>query len=198
MSDKKDYIQRCLAPLANKDNPNRAVLADLRRGLGEFPHILPRMYRHVQPYLPDYARWGWHQQAHYLTSSLFALHPYILEYDEDDEEDKRKKKYLNLGDHFGQITREERLAGRDTETIERRFTHLLSAHPDDLHFHLRQAITFLSSKNSEMKVNWSQLLRDIQDWNDPDSRAKVQERWASQFWQAPKSDEEDQTIETNE
>jgi CRISPR type I-E-associated protein CasB/Cse2 len=195
MSEKKDFVYNHLAPLADKANPNRAVLADLRRGLREFPTISPHMYRHVQPYLPVYAQRGWPQYAHYLTSALFALHPHVLTVDEENEPDKRRKKWLNLGDHFAQIVREEKQANHDTESIERRFTHLLSAHPDDLHFHLRQAITFLSSKNSELKVNWSQLLRDIQDWNDVERRAKVQERWASQFWQAPKSNEESETTE---
>ena len=187
MSEKQNFIDVRLIPLIEKDNPDRAVLADLRRGLGEFPKIHPFMYRHIQFYLPSYAQHGWHQKAHYLTAALFALHPYAMSDQEKDEKDQPKP-WKNLGHHFSQIVRKEAQENRNVETIERRFTYLLAAHPNDLHFHLRQAISFLSSKDSEFKINWYRLLSDIQDWNDLDRRAKVQENWAKQFWRNQPTD----------
>jgi CRISPR system Cascade subunit CasB len=63
--------------------------------------------------------------------------------------------------------------------LERRFTVLLSAHVDDLPFYLRQAISFLKSK--EVAVNWNQLLSDLLNWDHPDHF--VQKAWARSFWE---------------
>ena len=93
-----------------------------------------------------------------------------------------------MGDHFHKL-----LDPRNSDAnkpIERRFTYLLAAHPQDLHFHLRQAIAFLRSK--EIAINWEQFMWDIAKWNDPDERPKVQEKWASRFWQALKPEDNDQ------
>jgi CRISPR system Cascade subunit CasB len=73
----------------------------------------------------------------------------------------------------------------DATAIERRFSALLAAHPDDLDFYLRQAISFLRSK--EVPVDWHQLLSDVLAWGHPDRY--VQKRWAGDFWgrSAPES-----------
>ena len=53
-----------------------------------------------------------------------------------------------------------------------------AAHPDDLPFFLRQAVSFLKSK--DVPINWHQLMRDINHWNHPDRF--VQHNWANAFW----------------
>jgi CRISPR system Cascade subunit CasB len=55
---------------------------------------------------------------------------------------------------------------------------LLAAHPDDLDFHLRQAVSFLKSR--DVPVNWHQLLSDVLAWGHPERY--VQRRWARAFW----------------
>lgn len=66
----------------------------------------------------------------------------------------------------------------DDTAIERRFTAVLRSHPHDFPFYLRQAVSYLKSK--EIAVNWHQLLRDILAWSHPDHY--VQKRWAHGFW----------------
>ena len=66
------------------------------------------------------------------------------------------------------------------DAVERRFTALLTADPEDLHIYLRQAISFLKSKDTP--VNWHQLMRDILQLGYPDSAQRVQKRWATAFW----------------
>jgi CRISPR system Cascade subunit CasB len=142
---------------------DRAALAALRRGLGQPPGTVPGMYRYVIPWLPAEAP-GWLQDATYMIAALFAYHP-------------AGGGTGNMGDHFAH-TRDPQA---DNSAIERRFTALLAAHPDDLGFYLRQAISFLRSK--EVPVNWHQLLSDVLAWGHPDRN--VQKRWASAFWGRP-------------
>jgi CRISPR system Cascade subunit CasB len=167
----QDLIQ-FLRPLAQKEgeyNPKkRAVLAELRRGLTDFPRLSPYLHPHLQPILPDDVKW-WQKQTYYLIAALFALHPKFPE---------REDRYTNLGDHFAAAREDE--SDKNT-ALERRFSLLLTAHPEDLYYHLRQAISYLKSKDENILINWPQLIRDVDNWYYDDSRAKVQEKWAAQF-----------------
>ena len=141
---------------------DRGALAALRRGLGQPPGTVPDMYRYVVPWLPAEPN-RQREAAYYALAALFAYHP-------------AAGGTGNMGDHFA-LTRDPK---RDNTAIERRFTALLAAHPDDLDFHLRQTIGFLRSK--EVSINWHQLLADLLVWSDPDRRPQVQQRWARSFW----------------
>jgi len=142
---------------------DRGVLAALRRGLGQPPGTVASMYPYVVPWLADDAP-PWQETAHYLIAALFAYH-------------SAAGGAGNMGSHFARA-REPR--GEDA-AIERRFTALLAAHSDDLDFYLRQAVSFLKSK--EVPVNWHQLLSDLQAWDHPDRY--VQKQWARAFWGRP-------------
>lgn len=142
---------------------DRGALAALRRGLGHPPGTAASMYRYVVPRLPDDAS-PWREDAYYLVAALFAYHPM--------EGGKG-----NLGKHFADARDPQ---GDDT-AIERRFTVLLAAHSDDLPFYLRQAISFLKSK--DVPVNWHRLLSDVLAWGHPDRY--VQQQWARAFWGRP-------------
>jgi len=142
---------------------NRGALAALRRGLGHPPGAVADMYRYVVPWLPDDTP-PWREDAYYLVAALFAYHP-------------AEGGTGNLGDHFART----RASQGDETAIERRFTALLAAHPDDLGFYLRQAISFLKSK--EVPVNWHQLLFDVMAWGHPDRY--VPKDWARSFWGRP-------------
>jgi CRISPR type I-E-associated protein CasB/Cse2 len=174
----KEFVNEYLVPLTDERNPNRAALADLRRGLSDFPTLSPYMHRHILPHLPERVN-EWGRLTYYLIGALFAAH-------QSNREDG------NLGTHFYELLD---LQNPDANTpIERRFTYLLAAHPEDLPFHLRQAVAFLRSK--EIGINWVQLMWDVSGWNDPDRRPKIQERWASNFWQAQKKEDETLFTET--
>lgn len=142
---------------------DRAVLATLRRGLGRPPGAAPEMFRYVVPFVHQSTSF-WHEEVHYMIASLFGYHP---------EPGGRG----NMGSHFGYL----RQQNPDSPAIERRFTILMAAHPQDLAFHLRQAVSLLKSK--EVPVNWHQLMLDALRWNHPDARTWVCKQWASKFWQ---------------
>jgi CRISPR system Cascade subunit CasB len=139
---------------------NRGALAALRRGLGQPPGTVASMYPYVVRWLPAEA-YPWQEAAYYMVAALFAYHP-------------AEGGVGNMGDHLA-CTRQPQV---DDTAIERRFTALLAAHPDDLGFYLRQTISFLRSK--EVPVNWSRLLADVLAWDHPDRY--VQQQWARSFW----------------
>jgi CRISPR system Cascade subunit CasB len=139
---------------------DRGALAALRRGLGQPPGTMADMYRYVVPWLPADAG-PRREAAHYLVAALLAYHP--AEGGEG-----------NMGSHFARC----REPGGDDTALERRFTALLAAHVDDLPTYLRQAISFLRSK--EVPVNWQQLFSDLQCWHY--ENRSVQKDWARAFW----------------
>lgn len=142
---------------------NRGALASLRRGLGQPPGTVADMYRYVEPFLGQEKSAGYKESAFYLVAALFALHP-------------KSTDFGDMGKHMV-ATRTE--SGSDA--LERRFTALLAAHTDDLPEYLRQAVSFLKSK--EVPVNWNQLLWDLQNWEKRDDpKFSVQKKWARSFW----------------
>jgi CRISPR system Cascade subunit CasB len=143
------------------DSENRGALAALRRGLGHPPGTVPEMFPYVIPFLPESPPF-WRENAYYLVASLFAYHPEI-------------GREGNMGDHLAQARRE----GYE-EALERRFVALLASHPDDIADYMRQAVSFLRSK--DIAINWSQLLNDLQWWGHPEYGDRVRKRWATSFW----------------
>ncbi len=152
---------------------DRAALAALRRGLGQPPGYVPEMLRYISPFVTNQTS-RWEERTLYMIASLFALHP-------------AHTNEGNMGDHLA------RLKSKDDTALERRFAHLLSAHPDDLDVYLRQAVSILRSK--EIPINWDQLLRDVRSWSHPDGQAQVRRRWARSFWSRGTTEVEDQSEE---
>ena len=150
---------------------DRGALAALRRGLGQPPGTVASMYPYVVRWLPDDTP-PWRESAYYSIAALFAYHP-------------NPGGGKNIGAHFARARDPQ---GNNT-AIERRFTALLAAHPDDLDFYLRQAISFLKSK--EVPVNWHQLLSDVLNWGHPDRY--VQQQWARAFWGRPTQETQTET-----
>jgi CRISPR system Cascade subunit CasB len=139
---------------------DRAALAALRRGLGQPPGTVAGMYPYVVRWLPADAPPG-REAAYYLVAALYAYHPAV-------------GGAGNLGEAFRRTLDPQ----GDNTAVERRFTALLAAHPDDLDFYLRQAVSFLRSK--EVPIYWHQLLADVLAWGHPDRY--VQKQWARAFW----------------
>ncbi len=173
MSQATEFINQLKEWGKRETGPQRTAMAELRRGLQEFPHLPPSMHRYVAPFA-GYTE-GWQKETYYLTAALFARYhsgsKTALYSDEA---------WRNMGSYFAEVVKHEAEA---SDSIERRFNALLTAHPQDLHYHLRQAIAFLHSKSDvTIAINWEKLFWDIRDWDDDDKRPKVQEKWAMQFW----------------
>jgi CRISPR system Cascade subunit CasB len=174
METKTHPFVEYLETLRTRDD--RGALAALRRGLGEAPGTVPAMYPYVVRHLPAGVK-PWEEDTYYTVAALFAYHA-------------QEGGTGNIGSSFAQVRRE---AGRknpnaDHTALERRFTALLAAHPDDLPFYLRQAVSFL--KANSVPINWHQLFYDMRAWGHPNRY--VQKQWAQGFWGRQKREKEEE------
>lgn len=158
-------------PLKAKEDPTaRAILAELRTGLGRKPGEAARAWRHIIPYLAEQPERS--DLWFYLVGTLFPLHPVTLP-----ESEKRR----SLGGSFG------RIRGDLSKSAEARFLALLNADSADLPELLRGAISFLHAQSENVGVDWARLIRDLAAWDHPDRY--VQATWAREFYHAIDSDE---------
>lgn len=156
------------------ENDQRGVLADLRRGLGQPPGTVPKMYPYVIPYLPAECS-IWQEETYYLIAALFAY------YQSGSGGDSRRKiEQGNLGDHLRTAVFKDNM---DEAPVERRFSALLAADRQDLSYYLKDMISLL--KSHDVAVHWNQLFRDLQYWQTESK--SVQKRWANSFWRKTKN-----------
>ncbi len=181
MSNVSNFIDQLKGWGTRETGDQRTAMAELRRGLQEFPHLAPYMHRYIAPftsYPKGKDRWKkqWKKQTYYLTAALFAQF-----HSGSQTAQYSSEKYINMGTYFHDAAKNS----ESKESIERRFNALLTAHPQDLHYHLRQAIAFLhseSKKGANIAINWEKMFWDIWDWNDDEKRPLIQEKWAANFW----------------
>lgn len=163
-----EWLQR----LVNEGNRGR--LAALRRGLALGEEQLFLLYSQVPPgFLSQESEAG--QKRLLLIAQLFATHPETWP---EPNLDLRP----NLGDSFRLLAGD----GEVPEAIKRRFDALLAAHPDDLPYQLRQAISLLAAH--DVPVDWPQLLVDLGAWSWPDQ--PVQFQWSRSLYLTQNGGEE--------
>jgi len=166
MNDRHQNFGNWLIKLEAQPN-GRAVLAELRRGLGQPPGLAPTVGRYVQPFLSS-GDSNKQEEAYYLIASLFGLHPSTAAGG-------------NMGHHFARLWGE---GDKPPDNIARRFNILLAADWDTLPDYLRHAIGLL--KANDVPVNWAQLLDDVLGWES--AGGYVQLRWSRAFWRKRQSD----------
>jgi CRISPR system Cascade subunit CasB len=158
------YLSRLASNAGPEDGPDRAALAQLRRGLGRPHGWSAETARHVVPFLREDVsreRYVRERDAFFLVGTLFGFHPRPAP-----EEKKRE----DLGDVFDALGHHESAEGR--------FTALLNARQEELPDLLRQAVSL--AKAAELSLNYQRLLWDVLRWNHPDR--PVQLRWARHYW----------------
>lgn len=188
MSNVTNFIEQLKEWGQRETGEQRTAMAELRRGLQEFPYLAPYMHRYIAPFT-IYAK-GWEKQTYYLTAALFARY-----HSGSKEPLYSDKGWVNMGTYFAEIVKQD---GDASDSIERRFNGLLTAHPQDLHYHLRQAIAFLHGKSDvTIPINWERLYWDIRKWQDDTQRPFIQEQWATQFWRYKTQSAKETTQSTN-
>lgn len=146
---------------------DRGALSELRRSLVSGNDILA--VRHVLPWLTTDVGLRRESLA-LLVAGLYALHP-------------ERTTGTNFGHSMNRVWR----AQEKRPSTEQRFIALLNGHSEDLPYHLRQAVSLISSH--EVPIDWAQLYRDLCNWGHADRF--VQRKWARSFW-AILSEEENQ------
>ena len=187
---------------------NRAALAALRSGLGKDPGTVIAMYPYVGPHLrPDggdgarLAPWDKiYNDALFTVASLFGAHPFSRTGEGNADNagtttvsGRNSSVQVASEPSAGTPKRQRRhtfldalrvLRTNDQErdqALDRRVTALLNVEREGLPTLLRQAVRLLGT--DEVPIDWLQLLRDLNHWDDEDR--PVQKRWASAWWTAP-------------
>jgi len=157
----KAFIGRLRAIVGAKE-PDRALLANLRRGLtGDLPGTLMRcgpVFRDLNESGPRALENGVLVAG--LLAKAWQACPWL---------DK-----VSLGQALGR----QHLAQKGAGGNEKALLVLLGTDSVDLPVKLRQVITRLMSKNQGF--DWGRLYDDLQFWEHPDRI--IQTRWATQFW----------------
>lgn len=152
MTEENSFIRNLELLRERKD---RGAMAKMKRGLGKMLGDV-EMYPYVVPFLPTDKS---EHHYYFLIASLFALHP-----------SPPAEKNLSMGAVFSQFV--------SSDSMEKRFKALLNADGEDLHYHLRQAISLAKSKN--IPVDYNRLFRDLSNWTHPERF--VQLDWAKDYW----------------
>ena len=161
--EKKQHIEQFIQRLKElHEQDNRGALSALRRALSGRPAEQLEVFRYIGWRLPPHPQ---AQDDYILIAAMFAYHPMSC--------DKG-----NMGAHFASLRAADEAK---TKALERRFTVLLKAHPDELAYHLRTVISLLKSK--DVPIYWTQLLYDVRYWGHHDRF--VQREWATAFWSQP-------------
>lgn len=159
-----------LTRLAAPDNPDRAALAHLRRGLG-------------RPIAETLSRVGWlfdRVPDEALDSAVLAAGLFAWV-----KGDCKHTDNVDFGRAFGAgLTRDEK------QQREKRFTDLLDTDADDLPYKLRQAVTLIRGTG----LDWAALMTHLTHRDHIDKW--VQKTWARGYWSAPATDDEPDDDET--
>lgn len=162
MSDRKweEELVDQLTELADAANPNRAVLAHLRRGIDlSLDYTLGRcgwLFRRV----PDFAL-----SDAVLAAGLFAWV----------KGDCPHSPGVSFGAAFG-----EGLTVEEKQQRDKRFIDLLDTDSKELPYKLRQAITLIARDG--VGLDWVRFIQHLGHWGHPDRW--VQKKWARGFWAA--------------
>lgn len=155
-----------LTKLASPDDPDRASMAHLRRGLCAPPdYTLSRvgwLFRDAQDDPEDHAL-----ESAILVAGLFAW--------------VKGACPQNTGANFGRAFGHD-LSDDDKRQREKRFTGLLDTDIEDLPYKLRQAVTLIA--RDKVGLDWATLIHHLINWAHPDRW--VQKQWARAYWSTPR------------
>lgn len=152
---------------------DRRALAILRRGLTHDPGTDFRMFPYVEPFVAQAS----HERdarrlAMYAVASLYAQHP--------------RQEDCSFGAAFGRLWRlfDER------DSLEQRFIGLLAADAENIVAYLRHTVTLLAA--NDIGLDYVRLLDDLSRWMqpmiDPDTRDRIRQSWARDFYRRSAGD----------
>jgi len=159
---KKDRLVERLEALAASQPPDRGALANLRASLKEdsaldgLRIVLP--YVTVRAEARPFERQREEDDA-LLLGGLFALHG---ESGNESLASALRRVWAETG----------------SDSVEARFSALMSASREDLASHLRHAVSLVASK--KIPIDWRDLHRAIRHWQHEDDF--VRRQWARDFW----------------
>lgn len=174
------------------ERPRKAMLANLRRGVGHAPGDLPELWglflENIPPELesktgqPTQAEW-----VAYLALTLYALHQQGHDLSRDNM--NRPGKKFNFGKSVRRLANTQLKPGEGPEKapILRRFNALATAEamPERVH-HLRGIIQLLRAK--DIPLNYARLAENLYRLQDSDHAHEVRLEWGQDYYHLPKDE----------
>ena len=165
------------------EHPQKAALANLRRGVGRVPGELPELWGEFlldfpqelesKIGVPTRAEW-----AVYLALTLYALH--------QQGRDVRREPMHRKDQTLGQAVRRLVKPGEDPQdaAVLRRFQALTSAASmREVSQHLRGIIQILRSEG--IALDYVRLAADLYDLQFPEASQRVRLRWGQDYYRTP-------------
>lgn len=190
---------RFVAYLFGRDAGDRA---ELRRCLAaERPIDHLPAYRIVESFASG-AKSRWQRECYYLLAGLFAMverrPPKKRGAEPNDNNAELPGKSLTLARAIKAYEGRSEKGEGNMSSTERRFLALLDSDRDQLPYRLRQMLLMVTRGQNAVSapLDWAQLLRDLWYWRD-DEGDSVRQRWAQQFYEPSKDNDENQPAEEN-
>jgi CRISPR system Cascade subunit CasB len=159
------------------------ALAALRRALGRPPGESPEAWPYTVPLSEGRGR-AYERAVHYGLC-LFAWH----------QQSHSNLMHHREGPSLGEALRQLRARRADSAGVERRFLAAATADTvEELVHHLRGLITLLRGEG--IRLDYVQLVRDLELWGRPGGPAAVRRRWGRDFYVAGLDSEEIDSTES--
>lgn len=161
------------------EHPRRAVLANLRRGVGRAPGELPELWGSFLADMPEefFGRGGAPSEAEwavYLALTLYALH-----------QQGQTRPMCVQEEGLGRAVR--RLSADPEDGVYRRFCALVTAGGmEEISHHLRGLIQLLRDKS--LPLDYPQLARDLYRLQFPQSAPGVKLQWGQEYFSRKDAD----------
>lgn len=160
------------------DRPAGQDLAALRMGLGREAGEVPQMWPFYRE-LNEKGSLTPELSAEHLALALFAVH-------QQGKERPVHRAHVGLGNALLALRRSGKYS---PEAIDRRFAAAATATSlAELTGHLRGLITQLRTNSGQQHgLDYTQLMQDLRDWQQPGRLGRVRRRWGSQYF-TPRED----------
>ncbi|MBQ8904847.1 MAG: type I-E CRISPR-associated protein Cse2/CasB [Ruminococcus sp.] len=172
--------------LRNRESSGgRAMLANLRRGIGKTPGEMPELWGVILGGLDD-ALYGQNgnpssaEWAVYLSLTMFAMH-------QQGSAEAVQQENMSLGKAAAGLIDRSKNEDEERSRIMQRFGQVITASDmRELSHHLRGMIQLF--KANDVHLDYVQLAGDLLDFQYPDSRRRVQLHWGEDFYHIAKSE----------
>ncbi len=180
----KQYVKMRIQWLQDlPEHPQKAALANLRRGIGRIPGDMPELWGVYLQELPESMQWEngkptREEWAVYLALTLYAMHQqgHPLPADNMNQEGVR------FGSCVRQLVKPEEEP--QDSSILRRFNALATAADmQECAHYLRGVIQLLRAES--IPVDYPQLAWDLYELQFPEAAPQVRLRWGQDFYRTP-------------
>jgi CRISPR system Cascade subunit CasB len=187
-----DLTRKKLTRLLNVSNEGqqKALLANLRRGIGRSPGELPALWGVLFDQVPDkFLEDQWGEWALYTALTLFALH----QQGRDPKTEPMHREGIGLGQAMACLVDGQR---ENEERITRRFNQIAtSADLLEMSQHLRGTVQLLRGEG--IPLDYAQLAGDLYLYQNPNYQTDVRLRWGQDYYRKLNQTKEQESEENS-